>query len=92
MTRSIALKGLSAKKKVADKMCKVDFTVGRQMADKPKRYRKGKYQNAQCCPSIRDEDGKLLPKAVYIHCEEMNAKDCAKLIEWLKKAKKWIAK
>jgi hypothetical protein len=31
-----------------------------------------------------------LPKSVYIHCEEMTAKDVWKLIDWLYDAAKWM--
>ena len=68
-----------------------EISAKKKVADKPRMYRKGHFQRAECCSIIRDEDGKILPRAVYIHCEELSAKDCDKLLEWLKKAKKWMS-
>jgi hypothetical protein len=62
------------------------------MADKKKKpnsYRKGEYQKA-IAQSAFVSEGVRLPKSVYIHCEEMTAKDVWKLIDWLYDAAKWM--
>lgn len=56
----------------------------------PNDYRKGEHQQAVCMDAMVDEEKKKLPKAVYVHCEEMTAKDVWKLIDWLYEAGKWM--
>lgn len=58
---------------------------------KPRNYRKGWSQHADCQDAFKiDGSTKELPKAVYIACEEMTAKDVWKLIDWLYEAGKWM--
>lgn len=56
---------------------------------KPRFYKRGKWQYAQCSDSFTHGDG-FEPASLYINCDEINIKDAKKLAVWLNKAIKWL--
>lgn len=58
---------------------------------RPRNYKKGKWQFAQCSESFT-HDEVFEPACLYINCDNMSLKDAKKLSAWLKSAIKWLSK